>query len=268
MDAGWIDSHCHLEAPEFAADRDVVWAAARSAGVAGAILPAVSLADCAAVDACCARHAGTFPAYGIHPLFVETAEEAHLARLARMLECSRPLALGEIGLDGWVEHADISRQTLFFTAQLALARDFDLPVILHVRKAVDAVLKHLRRFRVRGGIAHAFNGSRQQADEFLRLGFKLGFGGSLTYPGSRRIRALAQTLPDEAIVLETDAPDMPPRWLAPQRNHPAELPAIGHVLAQLRATNTSAIAILTRQNTLDAVGKKDWKTEESPPAMK
>jgi TatD DNase family protein len=256
----WIDSHCHLQAPEFAADRDVVWSAARATGVDGAILPAVNLADCAAADACCARYARIFPAYGIHPLFVDTAKEAHLARLAKKLERARPLALGEIGLDGWVTNADISRQTLFFTAQLALAHDFDLPVILHVRKAVDAVLKHLRRFRVRGGIAHAFNGSRQQADEFLRLGFKLGFGGSLTYPGSRRIRALAQTLPGEAIVLETDAPDMPPRWLAPQRNHPAELPAIGRVLAELRATSTSAIVRLTRQNTLDAVGKKDWET--------
>ncbi|MDR0735265.1 MAG: TatD family hydrolase [Zoogloeaceae bacterium] len=254
MDVRWIDSHCHLQAPEFAADRDAVWSAARMAGVTGAILPAVNLADCAAVNACCARHAGTFPAYGIHPLFVDTAQEAHLARLAEMLERARPLALGEIGLDGWVARADSARQEFFFTAQLALARDFDLPVILHVRKAIDAVLKQLRRFRVKGGIAHAFNGSRQQADEFLRLGFRLGFGGSLTYPGSTRIRALAQTLPDEALVLETDAPDIPPRWLLHRRNHPAELPAIGRVLAELRAAPVSRIAALTCQNTLEAVG--------------
>ncbi|MDR1350560.1 MAG: TatD family hydrolase [Zoogloeaceae bacterium] len=259
MDAVWMDSHCHLQAPEFAADRDAVWSAAQAAGVAGALLPAVSLADCAAVDACCARYAGLFPAYGIHPLFVDTADAAHLARLAKMLERARPSALGEIGLDGWVERADFSRQTFFFTAQLKLAQDFDLPIILHVRKAIDAVLGHLRRFRIKGGIAHAFNGSRQQADEFLRLGFKLGFGGSLTYPGSRRIRALAQTLPDEALALETDAPDIPPRWLARQRNRPAELPAIGRVLAELRATSVPHIAALTRQNTLAVIGEQASK---------
>jgi TatD DNase family protein len=254
MDAGWIDSHCHLQAPEFAADRDAVWAASRAAGVTGALLPAVSLADCAAVDACCARYAGLFPAYGIHPLFVDAADAAHLPQLARMLARTCPLALGEIGLDGWVRHADFSRQCFFFTAQLALARDFDLPVILHVRKAIDMVLKYLRRFRVKGGIAHAFNGSRQQADEFLRLGFKLGFGGSLTYSGSTRIRALAQSLPDEALALETDAPDIPPQWRAHSRNSPAELPAIGHILAELRATSPAHIAALTRQNTLTVMG--------------
>jgi TatD DNase family protein len=256
----WIDSHCHLQALEFAADRDSIWSAARAAGVTGALLPAVSLADCAAVDACCARYPGVCPAYGFHPLFVVNANEAHLAQLAEMLARNRPLALGEIGLDGREKNADFSRQRLFFTAQLALARDFDLPVLLHARKAMDAVLQQLRRFGIRGGIVHAFNGSRQQADEFLRLGFKLGFGGSLTYPGSRRIRALAQTLPDEALVLETDAPDIPPHWLSRQRNRPAELPAIGCVLAELRAKSVANIAILTYQNTLDAVGKTAWET--------
>ncbi|MDR2364952.1 MAG: TatD family hydrolase [Zoogloeaceae bacterium] len=261
-DARWIDSHCHLQAPEFAADRDAVWSAARAAGVTNALVPAVTLADCARVDACCARCAGLFPAYGIHPLFVAAVKETQLARLAKRLARVRPQALGEIGLDGWVKDADFPRQCAFFAAQLKLARDFDLPVILHVRKAIDAVLRHLRRFRVQGGIAHAFNGSRRQADEFLRLGFKLGFGGSLTYSGSTRIRALAQTLPDEAIVLETDAPDIPPSWRARCRNSPAELPAIGHVLAELRAAPISHIAALTRRNTLAALGYPE--PEEEP----
>jgi TatD DNase family protein len=260
MDICWIDSHCHLQAPEFAADRDAVWSAARAAGVTNALAPAVNLADCARVDACCARYGGIFPAYGIHPLFAATAEEAQLARLAKRLARARPWALGEIGLDGWVTDGDFPRQCVFFAAQLELARDFDLPVILHVRRAVDAVLQYLRRFRVKGGIAHAFNGSRQQADEFLRLGFKLGFGGSLTYPGSTRIRALAQALPDEAIVLETDAPDMPPFWRARCRNSPAELPAIGGVLAGLRATSLARVAALTRQNTLAAFGHPESAT--------
>ncbi|MDR0672696.1 MAG: TatD family hydrolase [Zoogloeaceae bacterium] len=261
MDTCWIDSHCHLQAPEFTADRAAVWSAARAAGVAGAILPAVNLADCASVADCCARHAMCFPAYGIHPSFVKGATEADLARLAEALKRDHPLAVGEIGLDGGEGYPDFSRQAFFFTAQLALARDFDLPVILHVRRAIDEVLKRLRRFRVKGGIAHAFNGSRQQADEFLRLGFRLGFGGTLTYPGSTRIRALAQALPDEAIVLETDAPDIPPRWIPHERNSPAELPAIGRVLAELRATPADRLADLTVRNTLEAVGIGRQATE-------
>ncbi|MDR2637499.1 MAG: TatD family hydrolase, partial [Zoogloeaceae bacterium] len=198
--ASWFDSHCHLNAPEFAADRDAVWWEACRAGVRGALLPAVSLADCAAVDACVERYAGCAPAYGIHPLFVMRAEMEDLPALAALCERKPPVAIGEIGLDGFVKEVDWARQETFFQAQLELARKFDLPVILHARRAVDAVLKHLRRIRVRGGIAHAFNGSPQQAGEFLRLGFKLGFGGSLTYAGSRRIRALAASLPDEALV--------------------------------------------------------------------
>jgi TatD DNase family protein len=246
----WIDSHCHLHAAEFAADRATVWQDARAVGVTKALLPAVSLADCNQVDACCARHPGLGAAYGMHPLYAGAASDDDLAQLSALLERKRPVAIGEIGLDGYVAHVDFSRQESLFIAQLKLARAFDLPVVLHVRKAVDAVLKHLRRIRVRGGIAHAFNGSRQQADEFLKLGFKLGFGGSLTYSGSTRIRALAQSLPEEALVLETDAPDMPPCWRRRGRNSPDQLPAIGAILAELRVADSARIADLTRQNTL------------------
>jgi Tat protein secretion system quality control protein TatD with DNase activity len=157
---------------------------------------------------------GCVAAYGIHPLYVMRAAEADLAVLRDWLAGERPVAVGEIGLDFFVADLDPARQEHFFVEQLKLAREFDLPVLLHVRRSVDAVLKQLRRHRVRGGIAHAFNGSRQQADAFIGLGFKLGFGGTLTYPGSTRIRALAAELPLDAIVLETDAPDIPPAWLA------------------------------------------------------
>ncbi|MDR1888907.1 MAG: TatD family hydrolase [Zoogloeaceae bacterium] len=249
----WIDSHCHLHAEEFATDRAMVWRDACALGVTAALLPAVTIADCVRVDACCAHYSGLSPAYGIHPLYVDSASEADLERLSGLLEGVRPVAIGEIGLDGLVPHVDFARQEFFFVAQLKLARAFDLPVVLHERKAVDMVLKHLRRIRVRGGIAHAFNGSRQQADEFLKLGFKLGFGGSLSYSGSTRIRALAQSLPEEALTLETDAPDMPPCWLHRARNTPSQLPAIGRVLADLRGTTVEHIARLTRQNTLTAL---------------
>ena len=164
----------------------------------------------------------------------ETLQPEHLPLLQDWLRRERPLAVGEIGLDFYVEGLDVARQTAIFVAQLKLAKAFDLPVILHVRRSVDAVLRELRRTRVCGGIAHAFNGSRQQADALIDLGFKLGFGGAATYSGSRRIRELAATLPLESIVLETDAPDIPPAWLNRGRNTPAELLRIATEIAGLR----------------------------------
>jgi TatD DNase family protein len=173
---------------------------------------------------------------------VMPAQEADLAVLHTWLGREQPLAVGEIGLDGYVTDVDPVRQEFFFVEQLKLAREFDLPVLLHVRRAVDQTLKHLRRIRVRGGIAHAFNGSRQQADEFIKLGFKLGFGGTMTFSGSTRIRRLAAELPLDAIVLETDAPDIPPAWLGGGRNVPGELPRIADVLAELRGVSRADIA--------------------------
>ena len=234
-----IDTHCHLDADEFAGDRDAVVAAARLAGVAGIIIPAVEVANFTAVRACCADYSGCFPAYGIHPLFLAQATENDLLLLRRWLQQEAagafpPVALGEIGLDFFVPNFDAAQQEHYFVEQLKIARDFDLPVLLHVRRSIDQVLKCLRRIGARGGIAHAFNGSRQQADEFIRLGFKLGFGGAMTFSGSTRIRQLAATLPLEAIVLETDAPDIPPFWLAGGRNSPAELRRIAEAFSALR----------------------------------
>lgn len=248
-----IDTHCHLDAPEFDEDRDVVVLAARQAGVSENVVPAVELANFSAVRACCVRYAGCFPAYGIHPLYAGRADDAALSRLRDWLKEQiggglPPVAVGEIGLDFYVAGGDAVRQTHFFSEQLKIARDFDLPVLLHVRRAVDQVLKQLRRIGVRGGIAHAFNGSRQQADEFIRRGFSLGFGGAMTFPGSSRIRELATSLPIEAIVLETDAPDMPPRWLAGSRNSPAELARIADTLAELRHLSRSAVQVATSAN--------------------
>jgi len=260
----WIDSHCHLDAPEFDTDRGAVWQQARAAGVRQALIPSVNLAGCDTVAACCARYsdatAHLFPAWGIHPLFVDAARDTDLQGIARRIETERPVAVGEIGLDGFVAGADMARQTFFFVEQLKLAHAFDLPVALHVRRAVDTVLGHLRRIRVRGGIAHAFNGSFQQAEAFLHLGFKLGFGGAATFPGSARIRRLAAELPIEAIVLETDAPDIPPVWRHGGRNSPAELPAIGGVLAGLRGMAPEDFAAQVRFNTLTALpGLREYR---------
>lgn len=250
-----IDSHCHLAAADFATDRDEVAAAARAGGVAAMVLPAVDVASFTDVRDCCARYPGCAAAYGIHPLFVRHAREADLAALSEWLERNlagpgRPIAIGEIGLDLFVSDPAFDRQELFFVEQLKIAREAELPVLLHVRRSVDQVLKHLRRIRVRGGIAHAFNGSRQQADEFIKLGFKLGFGGAMTYAGSTRIRRLAASLPLDSIVLETDAPDMPPEWLAGGRNTPSQLVQINEVLAGLRGIDAGALARATTSNAL------------------
>lgn len=243
-----IDTHCHLDAAEFDADREAVHAAARAAGVETIVVPAVEVTAFARTRETVSRYPGCVAAYGIHPLYVMQAADDDLAALRQWLLAERPVAVGEIGLDLYVADIDPARQEYFFVEQLRLARDFDLPVLLHVRRAVDVVLKQLRRFKVRSGIAHAFNGSRQQADEFIKLGFALGFGGAMTYDGSTRIRELARHLPLEAIVLETDAPDIPPAWLNGGRNTPAELPRIAAVLAELRELPVAELAQRTAAN--------------------
>ncbi len=258
----WIDTHCHLDAPEFDVDRDAVVARARAAGVRRLVLPAVAAAHFEPMVTLAAR-LGEAYALGIHPLFVDRADDADLDRLAEALQRHRDdprlVAVGEIGLDHFVRGLDLERQQRFYIAQLKLARDHGLPVILHVRRSADALLAGLNRIEVPGGIAHAFNGSDDQARRFVARGFRLGFGGTLSFDAARRIRHLAATLPAEALVLETDAPDIPPQWLyrtaaeradgLPQgRNEPAELPRIGAVLAALRGEPAEAVAALTAAN--------------------
>jgi TatD DNase family protein len=263
----WIDTHCHLDAAEFDADRSAVHAQARAAGVARLVIPAVAPAHWPGVRAL-AQQLGEGYALGIHPLYVAQAQEADIERLAALLAQwhgdPHLVAVGEIGLDFFVPGLDAARQEWFYRAQLQLARRFDLPVLLHVRRSSDRVLKGLRDIAVPGGIAHAFNGSVQQAQAFLALGCKLGFGGAATYERALQLRRLLQQLPDEAIVLETDAPDMPPHWLyrsaaeraaglVQGRNSPQELPRIAAVLAQLRGHSLADWAAATRANACAAL---------------
>jgi TatD DNase family protein len=257
----WIDTHCHLDAPEFDADRESVLARAVGAGVTQLVLPAVEVANFDAVRALAHAH-GFVYALGIHPLCVDRAADADLDALRRALvsqrDDARLVAVGEIGLDHFVPGLDRTRQERFYAEQLAIAGEFDLPVILHVRRSADTLLKHLRQRRGRGGVAHAFNGSMQQAQAFIELGFKLGFGGSLTFERALQIRRLARELPLQAIVLETDAPDIPPHWLyrtavqraagQTTRNEPSELPRIAAVLAELRALSLPELAAATTAN--------------------
>lgn len=258
----WIDTHCHLDAPEFDADRDAVVTRARAGGVPMLVIPAVEAAHFDRVRALAHAH-GCVYALGIHPLLAHRAGPDDLERLAQALQQHRDdprlVAVGEIGLDGFVPGLDRAVQQRFYVQQLRLARRFGLPVILHVRRSADALLQGLRREPVAGGLAHAFNSSLQQAQDFLNRGFRLGFGGAMTHERALRIRALARELPAEALVLETDAPDIPPQWLyrtaqqraagEPQgRNEPAELPRIGAALAALRGWSPAETAQRTAAN--------------------
>lgn len=243
-----IDTHCHLDAAEFDSDREAVHARALAAGVTGIVVPAIERANFGAVSSVCRDYPDCHAAYGIHPMFVDNAQEADLDALRKALATQPAVAVGEIGLDNFVAERDEARQAYYFAEQLKIARDLKLPVLLHVRRAVDAVLAHLRRIHVPGGIAHAFNGSRQQAEEFIKLGFKLGFGGAMSFPRATRIRELAATLPLASIVLETDAPDIAPAWLDGGRNEPAELPRIAAVLAELRNLPVAEVIAATTQN--------------------
>ena len=249
-----IDSHVHLDAAEFAADRDEVIADAHAAGVQGFVVPAVDRRSFDAVLALAAARRDVCPALGIHPLYVMGACEDDLGALESHLARGAARSVGEIGLDHFVTDIDPARQLDFFVAQLKLARRHDLPVILHVRRAVDPILKQLRRIGVRGGIAHAFNGSRQQAQMFIDLGFRLGFGGAMTFEGSSRISELARTLPLSAIVLETDAPDIPPAWAQSERNLPANLARYAALLAQLRGLSIDEVVDATGHNVSEVLG--------------
>lgn len=270
--ARFIDTHCHLDAPEFGDEGPAVRARAASAGIAMCVIPAVAAFNFKTVRELAHRQGDAY-ALGIHPLCTRDAHEADLATLAAELEARRGdprlVAVGEIGLDFFVDGLDPDKQARFFHAQLQLAREHALPVIVHVRRSVDQVLKHLRQVGGSApwqGIAHAFNGSEQQAQACLQLGLKLGFGGALTFDRALQLRRLAATLPDDAIVLETDAPDIPPHWLyrtqeqraagLPQgRNEPAELPRIAAALAALRSTGVAEVAAMTTRNALAALPK-------------
>jgi TatD DNase family protein len=249
-----IDTHSHLDAGEFDADRDAVYDRAMAAGVRRQIVPAVTRANFAAVADCCRRYPGCLPAWGLHPIYLDAHRPEDLAALRRQVEDWRPVAIGEIGLDLFVPGLDPAGQEGYFVEQLKLARDSDLPVLLHCRRANDPILKNLRRFKVKGGIAHAFNGSMQQANQFIKLGFKLGFGGAFTWQRASNLRMLARELPLESIVLETDSPDIPPEWVGRGRNEPAELRRIAEALAALRRIDSEEVARVTTENAQQVLG--------------
>jgi TatD DNase family protein len=259
----WIDTHCHLDAHEFGGTGGSLEIAARAgrAGVSNIVIPAVARANFDVVRELAHAAPNASYALGIHPIYVPQASEDDLAHLRQQVEAAmidpRFVAIGEIGLDFFIpmlcEPAMRDKQERFFREQLRIARDFGLPVLTHVRRSQDQVLKHLRQIGPKGGIAHAFNGSFQQADTFMKLGFQLGFGGAMTFTRALQIRRLAAELPLSSIVLETDAPDIAPSWIHPGRNSPEQLPAIGRMLAELRGMPEDEVRSATADSALAAI---------------
>ena len=243
-----IDSHCHLDMPAFDQDRQQVLEKARAAGVMGFVVPGTTRDSWQKILDLAAGETDVYPALGLHPYFCAEHNTAQVAQLRTLAEKMRPVAIGEIGLDFFRPDLDQDLQLELFELQLQVAQDLELPVILHTRKAHEQVLKLLKQYTVRSGISHAFNGSWQQARQYMDMGFCLGFGGMLTYERSSKLRALAAKLPLEHLVLETDAPDMPGAAHQYQRNSPEYLPEVLDVLSEIRSESRQSIAGTTTIN--------------------
>ena len=271
----WVDTHCHLDAPEFERNLSQALDSAVQNGVKAILLPTVKASDCDHVRVLASQYAETIPGLvytlGIHPLYIHQAKESDITILKDQIEQSlsdpRFVGIGEIGLDYFVEGLDPQRQEWFFHAQLDLAAQYQLPVILHVRRSQDAILKALRPRKIPGGIAHAFNGSFQQAEQFIGLGFKLGFGGAATYERALQIRRLLKELPIDSIVTETDAPDIPPAWLRGEGiafNEPGFLPRIATVLAEVRGIGRDEFATAVWRNAMQVLPRWSALLADNP----
>ncbi|ALG67375.1 TatD family hydrolase [Beggiatoa leptomitoformis] len=251
-----IDSHSHFDADEFASDRMAVFTRAQMANVTLQIVPAVCFRWWEQLRNVCQTYTGLYPAYGLHPLYLAEHDPRHLTALPTWLTQESAVAVGECGLDYYVAGLDAEKQAYFFTTQLQIAVDLQLPVIIHARRAVEAVIQHLRRFPRSRGVIHSFAGSEQQARQLLDLGFYLSFGGPITYPNAHKLRKLVQVLPLDGILLETDSPDQPLATHRGERNEPAYLTEVLQTMAILRQQSPAEIAHITTCNTLELFGLK------------
>lgn len=248
-----VDTHCHLDVSAFDKDRDAVLSRAQKAGVEHIIVPGIHTGNWHAVLALCSIHPGLHAALGLHPVYWQQHRDEDITALDKLVNDNRPIAIGEIGLDYYMQEVDRLRQVDILRAQLAIAEKYELPVILHVRKAHDAMLSCLKKYKLKGGISHAFNGSLQQAEIYIKLGFKFGFGGMLTYERSSKLRKLARDLPLETLVLETDAPDMTVASHHGERNSPEYLPECLTALAEVRNEDVGVIAEQTTCNAIEVL---------------
>jgi TatD DNase family protein len=243
-----VDSHCHLDASEFDRDRDAVIARARAAGVMRQVIPAVSAASWPRLREVCAGTDGLFPAYGLHPMYLQEHRDEHLEELGDWIQREHPCAIGECGLDFFIDGLDPRAQQHFFDGQLELARAHALPLIVHARRSVDAVIASIKRIGGLRGVVHSFSGSAEQARQLAQLGFMVGLGGPVTYERANRLRKLAASVPIESLLLETDSPDQPDAGIRGQRNEPARLANVLQVVADLRGETPAAIAAATSAN--------------------
>lgn len=243
-----VDSHCHLDAVEFDGDRAAVLQRARAAGVQRQVVPAVDAAGWSKLRDVCAADSGLFPVYGLHPIGVAVHRQEHLALLRDRIERERPVAIGECGLDFFIEALDPGVQHVYFEGQLQLAREFDLPLIVHARRAVEAVIVAIRRIGGLRGVVHSFSGSHEQARQLWNAGFLIGLGGPVTYERANRLRTLAATMPIEHLLLESDAPDQPGANHRGQRNEPASVAFVAQTIAALRGEDAEQVATVTTTN--------------------
>ena len=254
-----IDTHTHLDFADFDADRDGLLARSRAVGVQRMVVLGVQRDNWQRVWELCQREPGLYAAFGLHPVFLDQHRREHLDELRAWLQHlagqEKLCAVGEFGLDYFVETLDRQHQQALFEAQLRLAAEFELPALLHVRRAHAATIATLKRIRLpRGGVIHAFAGSYEEAREYLRLGFRLGLGGAPTWPQALRLRKVIPRLPAEAIVLETDSPDMAPAMYPGQRNSPEHLPAICAALAELCGVTPAELAATSSRNAAELFG--------------
>jgi TatD DNase family protein len=242
------DSHVHLDDERFDGDREAVLQRARNADVALQVIPGTDAASWPRIHALCTPGSGLFPAYGMHPMFMHSHRADDLSLLSHWLDTKRPVAVGEIGLDFYQEGHDAKGQREYFGQQLQLAREFDLPVILHARAALDEVTTTLRRTGGLRGVVHSFSGSVEQAEQLWKIGFHLGIGGPVTYERAQRLRRIVASMPIEYLLLESDAPDQPSATHRGERNEPSYLPDVLHCIAQLRNEDPEHIAAATTAN--------------------
>ncbi|WP_159015951.1 TatD family hydrolase [Cognatiluteimonas profundi] len=243
-----IDSHCHLDVDAFDHDRADVVARARAAGVTRQIVPAIDAAGWPRLRETCTADPGLFPAYGLHPIVLGSHRPQHIDELRAWIEREHPLAIGECGLDFFIDDPRVDEQLAYFEPQLLLAREFDIPVIVHARRAVDAVIAAIRKAGGIRGVVHSFSGSVQQARQLWQLGFLVGLGGPVTYERATRLRKLAATMPIEYLLLETDAPDQPDSGHKGQRNEPSRLVDVLETIARLRGEDPAHVAAATTIN--------------------
>jgi TatD DNase family protein len=243
-----FDSHSHLDASEFEHDRSAVVARAQAGGIKQQLLPAVEFASWSKLKAVCSQYSGLYPAYGLHPMYLSSHRPEHIPSLRNWIAVEKPNAVGECGLDFFVDGLDAEQQRFYFIEQLKLAREFELPVVVHARRAVDEVIASIKKVGSLKGVIHSYSGSEEQARQLFNLGFSLGIGGPITYDRAQRLRRLVKDMPIEYLLLETDSPDQPNADYRSQRNEPVRLVDVLKVVAQLRMQTEAEIARVTTAN--------------------